>query len=455
MESDHYVLAFVMAGGRGSRLKVLTKSRSKPAVGILGQYRIIDFVATNITNSGIPVMLAATQFEPSSLSKHIGKAAIWGFDMIDRSLEIIHPHQKNDKLVTFGGTADSVRKSIDRIERYAPGIVLVLGGDHVYTMNYSNAIAEHITNQADMTIMTNVVTESKVQDLGIVKIDDNCRIVDFAEKPENKALIERFRLPPKVKERLGINDPDLSFLASMGNYIFFWDRLRKFLEFPGMDFGNDLIPAIRENSQKIYAHIFNGYWRDVGLIKDYFQCNLEFAGDRPPVDLIKNRIRTYHRYLPGPWIAGDAYVQGAILSPGDIIQRKSVVTSCVLGYQTFIGERCKLDRCVILGADRNEFHDNQLRREYTTRIGAGSNLSYTILDKNVWIGRNVDIGPHNGSPEERSRVLKNVGLKPYRELPDGIFEGDFCIDPETNILVIGKQSGEDPKEPILPDGLRC
>ena len=455
MKSEYYILAFVMAGGRGSRLKILTKNRSKPAVSILGQYRIIDFVATNIANSDIPVMVAATQFEPSSLSKHMGKAEIWGFDVIDKTLEMFHPHQKSDRMVTFEGTADAVRKGIDRIEKYVPDIVMVLGGDHVYTMHYNNAIAEHIANKADMTIMTNVVPENKVSQLGIMKIDEDCRIIDFAEKPEDKSVIESFKLPPRVKERLGINDPDLNFLASMGNYIFFWDRLREFLGFPGDDFGSDIIPAVREEGRKIYAHIFDGYWRDVGLIKDYFQCNMEFAGDMPPIDMIKNRIRTYHRYLPSSWIASDAIVQGVILSPGDIIQRKSMVTNCVLGYQTSIEEGCKLDRCVILGADRNEFYDNQLRRKYTTKIGAGSNISCTILDKNVWIGKGVDVGPHNGSPEERSRILESVGLKPYRELPDGIFEGDFCIDPETNILVIGKQTDEDPKEPILPDGLKC
>lgn len=452
---DDYALSFVMAGGRGSRLEVLTKDRSKPAVNILGHYRIFDFVATNIANTGIPGMLIATQFRPRSLSTHIGNGEVWGFDGIDKKLEIVHPYEDYEDFVTFEGTADCVRKSAARIDRYNPDIVLVLGGDHIYAMDYGDAIAQHKSNDADITIMANLVPESKVCDLGILKVDESGRIVDFAEKPKDREVIESFRLSPEAKERLGIDNPNLNFLASMGNYVFFWDRLKSFLDFSGVDFGEDIIPAITWNSGDLYAYVFNGYWRDVGKVQDYFNCNMEFVCEKPPIDLLRHRIRRRERNLPGAWIAPDASIQSVILSSGDVIRRGSVVTNSVLGHQVIVEEDCMLGHCVLLGADRNEFHSNKIRNEYTTRIGKGSKLSYAILDKNVWVGEGVDIGPYNGTADIRKKILQSVGLKPYREHGDGRVEGDFCIDPGTGILVVGKQNDADPKEPILPDGLRC
>ncbi|MBD3183932.1 hypothetical protein GF312_16730 [Candidatus Poribacteria bacterium] len=452
---DNYIVSFVMAGGKGTRLEVLTRDRSKPAVGVLGHYRIFDFVATNVANSGISTMLVATQFEPNSLSAHIGAGAIWGFDGIDKRVIMLHPYEDGKKIVTFEGTADCVRKSASRIGTCDPKVLLILGGDHIYTMTYNEAINQHLKSNADITIMTNVVPDHKVSQLGIVRIDDSGRIVEFAEKPTEKDLIESFRLSPKMKEKLGIRNPELNFLASMGNYIFFWDRLEKFLGYPGIDFGNDIIPAIKENDYRLYAYVFDGYWRDVGLIQDYFDCNMEFVKGKPPINLLENRIRTYERHLPGPWISGDSSVQGTILSSGCMIRHNSRVKSSVLGYQVDIEEECKLDRCILLGASRNEFYKNEIRRLYTTRIGRGSKLKDVILDRNTWTGEGVDIGPHNGTIEERTKILQNIGLRPYRELPDGTVDGEFCFEPDSGILVIGKQYEADPKKPILPDGLKC
>ena len=456
MYSRQYVLSFVMAGGRGSRLEVLTKDRSKSAVSILGHYRIFDFVATNIEKSGIPAMLVATQFEPGTLGMHIGNGETWGFDGSNRILEMNYPHEEGKHFITFKGTADSVRKSIDRINRYAPDIVLVLAADHVYVMDYREALDWHKINNADITIMANVVPEDNVSNLGIMKIDESCRIIDFAEKPKDPDIIESFRLTPRIKKMLAIEDPKLDFLVSMGNYIFYWDRLKNFLKdhAHGIDFGSHIIPYIRENSNSIYAYVFNGYWRDVGIIRDYFDCNMEFLKENPPIDLSKNQIRTHERNLPGVRIGNNSQIHSVILSSGDEIKKGSIVTNSVLGYQVTIEGECQLDHCVLLGASRNEYHNNQIRREYTTNIGKGSNLSYVIIDKNVWIGKGVDIGPHNGTPEIRKEILQNIGLEPYRKVDDGTIEGDFSLDPKTGILVIGKQTETDPKIPIIPDGTR-
>lgn len=450
-----YVLSFVMAGGRGSRLKVLTKYRTKPAVGILGHYRIFDFVATNIANTGIPAMLIAAQFQPRSLIRHIGDGRIWGFDGIDKIIEIVQPYEEGREFITFEGTADSVRKNMARINSYNPRIVFVLGGDHIYSTTYEDAIRQHKRNNADVTIMANPIPEGKVSDFGIMKIDEHFRIIDFAEKPKDEELIDSFRLSDRVKSRLGINEPNLNFLGSMGNYIFFRDRLERFLKYPGSDFGNDIIPAIKKDDGSLYAFVFNGYWRDVGKVKDYFACNMEFISETPPISLTRNRIRTALRFLPGPKISANSSVRGSILSAGDEIYSDSVVTNSVLGYQVVVDRGCKLERCVLLGSDRNEFYDNELRRNYITLIGEGSHLECVIFDKNVEIGRNVRISPENGTPEEREEKLKNIGLKPYTVNENGKIEGDFYIEPESNILVIGKQGSIDPKMPILPDGLEC
>ena len=450
----NHVLSFVMAGGRGSRLKVLTKDRSKSALDIFSHYKILDFVATNIVNTGIHTMLVAAQFEADSLNEYIRGGEIWGFDGSDRILEVINPYESG-KPMTFEGTADSVRKSVDRIDKYNPSIVLILGGDHIYTMDYKNAIYQHTINDADITIMTNAVPDNKVSDFGIVKIDEVGRIIDFAEKPTDEEVIDDFRLTARMKDYLGIDSPSLNFLASMGNYIFFWDRLKRFLKLPGVDFGKDIIPAIKKNGGALYAYVFNGYWRDVGKVQDYFSCSMEFTNGKSPINFLKHQVKTSEIYVP-PYIATSASLQNVILDTADVIRQGSIIIDSVLGRQVVVEERCIIDHCVLLGADTNGPHDTRTeKRQYTTHIGRGSSLSYAILDRNVWVGEGVDIGPHNGTPEKRGGILQSIGLKPYRELDHGMVEGDFYIEPDTGILVIRKQYDADPKKPILPDGLKC
>ena len=456
MALDEYVLAFVMAGGRGTRLEILTKERTKPAIGIHGIYRIIDYVVSNITNTGIPSTIIAAQFEPRSLIGHLRDGSIWGFDGIDRKLEIVHPYEEGKKIVRFEGTADSVRKNLHRINRYNPRIVFVLGGDHVYCMNYEAAIKQHISNNADITIMANLVPESKAHDFGLIKIDEQGRIIAFAEKPKEKEVIEEFRLTPIIKSRLGIpnSNSNLDFLASMGNYIFFHDQLEVFLkQHPGDDFGKEIIPSIKENKGRLYAYVFNGYWRDVGKLVDYFNCNMDFTKERAPLDLIANRVRTSVRYLPGPRIASGASVQSCILSPGDEISKGCVVKNSVIGYQTLMEKDSELKECILLGADRNEFFNNKLRHENITHIGEGSKLEKVILDKNVKIGKNVIISPEYDTYEEREEKLKSIGLKPYTELEDGRAKGDYYLDKETGILVIAKQ--RDPTQYMFPSNFEC
>jgi len=450
MALDDYVLALVMAGGRGTRLSVLTRDRTKSAVSIHGENRLIDYALTNISNTGIPGVIIVPQYAPQSLINHVGLGEIWGYEREDKKLEVTPPHEEGkDLFVTFVGTADSVRKSMDRIKKYDPRVVLVLAGDHVYCMNYEEAIKQHKGTNADVTILANPIPENKVNDFGIMMINEEGKVIDFAEKPKNKEIIERFRLTNRTKRRLKIHDPKLNFLASMGNYVFFQDKLESILRYQGDDFGKNIIPAIKENDGKIYAHIFEGYWRDVGKIKDYFDCNMEFTREKTPIDLTIHRVKTAKRNLPATRIARGAQCDGCILSAGDEISSGSLVTNSVLGYQVLVEENCRIDNSIFLGANRNEYFNNIPRREYYTLIGAGSRLEYALFDKNVRIGKNVSISPRNGTLQEREAKLISIGLKPYKELPNGRAEGDFSIDPETNILVLGKQT--DSTKLMIPD----
>jgi glucose-1-phosphate adenylyltransferase len=444
------VLSFVMAGGNGNRLKILTKHRCKPALDILGSYKIFDFVASNIINTEIPVSLVATQYKPDSLCEHVKEK--WVTNKTNNRFEIINSNDETCNIPKFKGTADSVRKSIDRINEYNPDIILVLGADHIYFMDYKDAIIHHNENKADITIMTNAIPENKVSDFGIVKIDEYGRIIDFAEKPTNQEIIDSFRLNPGIKKYLGIEDPDLNFLASMGNYIFFWDRLKEFMNYTGVDFGKDIIPAIKANGGVLYAYVFNGYWRDVGKVQDYFDCNMEFA--QKPMSLLRSWIGASDESLPPPQVGSNSFIQKTILNPGDVVNPQDSIVNSVLGRRIVIEEKCKLDHCILLGDDRNNVAQTD-KGEYVTRIGKGSDLNYVILDKNVWIGEGVSISPYNGTPDIRKAILEEAGLKPYKELNDGSIEGDFYIEPETGILVIGKQNDTNPGKPILPDGMRC
>ena len=446
------VVAFVMAGGRGSRLKVLTRDRTKPAVAMLGVYRIFDFAATNVSNSDIDTMIVATQFLPRSLNDHIRNGDQWGFDHLDKNLEIFQPYRNFEgETITFEGTADSVRKSTDRIDtRYNnTDLALILGGDHVYSADYREVIDYHKSKDPEITLMTTIIPEEKVPDFGIVKIDDSGRIIDFAEKTSDPEIIEEFRLTERTKQRMGIENPNLNFLGSMGNYAAEWDKLKYFLKtYPGTDFGNHIIPGVREDGGEIYASIFEGYWRDVGKVNDFYNTNLEFVNNKH-LDNIKNATKTTKRDLPAAWIQGGASVNGAILSPGDEIYRDSSIRNSVLGYQVVV-EGANIRDSILLGADRNQHKDGKLREEHITRIGKGSSIDKTIMDKNVWIGKNVILSPEYGSPEERISNLESIGLKHYDDSnPETHKNADFYIESENNILVLGKQLNT--SKPMIPD----
>jgi glucose-1-phosphate adenylyltransferase len=319
-------------------------------------------------------------------------------------------------------------------------------------MNYKDTIRQHTLNNADATIMACAITEKKVSDFGLMKVDETGKILDFTEKPTDPDVIERFRLSDRIKTSLGIDD-EYEFLASMGNYVFFRDRLEKFLDYGGTDFGHNIIPKIKEAGGDLYAYPFNGYWKDVGKVGDYFDCNMDFVGKTSPINLVKYRMRTRMRHLPAPRISTGAKVESSILSGGNQILSGSKLKNCILGYQTMINEDVELKDCILLGADRNQYYENQLRRYNTTFVDSNTSLERVIFDKNVKIGSNVQVSPKFGSPKEREKKFREIGLKPYTE-KNGKIQGDFFIDEERNILVLGKRVRDKREEVTIPDGFQ-
>ncbi|NQU98920.1 hypothetical protein HQ533_05630 [Candidatus Woesearchaeota archaeon] len=449
MTLDERVLAFIMAGGRGTRLEVLTRDRSKPAVPILGPYRIIDAVASNVANSDIPIMLVGTQFRPVSLNTHMGYKETWGFDGKEKHMEILSPYQDELANLSFDGTADSVRKNMSRIEHYDPDTIIVLGGDHIYSANYTSVIKTHKHHSADMTIMTTGVEKTKAPDFGVLKVDDNGRVLAFEEKPKDRKIIDDFELSERAKANLGIRDSNITHLASMGNYVFSKDSLKQALNHEGTDFGEDIIPAVHRDNGEIYVYFFDGYWRDVGKIPDFFATNREFVHGTP-INLTHARFRTYLRDLPSARIMNGATVKGgSIITPGSEFYRGSIVKGSVLGHQVILEEGAKVFDSILFGADRNDYHNGLLRREFSTRIGRHSVVEKAIIDKNVQIGSKVDIRPENGTYEERVSRLEELGLI-HHDAKNNV-RGDFYLDKESGILVIGKQNTDGL---LIPDGYK-
>ena len=381
-------MAFVLAGGRGSRLKELTDSRAKPAVYFGGKSRIIDFALSNALNSGIRKMAIATQYKAHSLIRHCQRG--WNFFRAERNeyLDILPASQRVDENKWYMGTADAVTQNIDIVDSYDVDYVLILAGDHIYKMDYEVMIAQHIESGADVTVGCLIVPQEEAKAFGVMAVDREDRITDFVEKPAD---------PPQMPDAPGRS------LASMGIYVFDWKFLRGLLiedaENPDSshDFGKDLIPQIVKNG-KAMAHRFAdscvtdhpdapAYWRDVGTIDAFWQANIDLTNFTPELNLWDRNwpIWTYSETLPPAKFIHD-----------EKDRRGSAVSSMVSGG------------CIISGAEvRNSLLFNMCRAN-----------SYSVLDHAVLMPE-VEIGRH--------ARLKNVVIDRGVEIPPGLVVGE---DPE-------------------------
>ena len=277
MSRKHECIAMLLAGGQGSRLGILTKNIAKPAVPYGGKYRIIDFPLSNCVNSGIYTVGVLTQYQPLELNDYIGNGQAWDLDRADGGVHILSPYQQIKGTEWYKGTANAIYQNINFIDRYNPEYVAVLSGDHIYKMDYSDMLAYHKEKNADCTIAMLEVPWEEASRFGLMFVDDEGRITAFEEKPKN----------PKSNK------------ASMGVYMFTWKKLRQYLlddeanPQSSNDFGHDLIPAMHQNGERLFAYAFDGYWKDVGTIDSLWEANLDLLNPKVDLDLTDTSWKIY------------------------------------------------------------------------------------------------------------------------------------------------------------------
>jgi glucose-1-phosphate adenylyltransferase len=394
------VLCVVMGGGQGTRLFPLTKDRAKPAVPLAGKYRLVDIPISNCINSGFRRIYILTQFNSTSLHSHISRT--YKFDQFSAGfVEILAAQQTFTNTSWYEGTADAVRKNLVHFLNHDFDYLLILSGDQLYRMDFREIIEQHRVTGADITLATLPVRREEAKACGILQVDASERVTRFVEKPKEDALLDSLRLPAEKSAQLGSTGGRESFLASMGIYVFNRSLICDLLDNPLSDFGKHIIPhAI--NTHRVYSHIFEGYWEDVGTIRAFFEANLELVSELPRFNFfdMSAPIFTRPRYLPGSKING-AQIDHAIISDGCIINRARINNS-IVGLRTLVGDGTELFRVVSLGCDYYESRESVERheKEGLPRVGIGTHckIENTIIDKNARIGNNVKISPA-GKPE--------------------------------------------------------
>ncbi len=380
------IVAIIMGGGRGTRLYPLTSYRSKPAVPFAGKYRLIDIPISNCLHSNIKKIFILTQFNSESLNTHLART--YRFDSFtDGFVTILAAEQSMENTNWYQGTADAVRKNMLHILTPPHKYDLVLSGDQIYQMDYRKLIEFHISKKADVTVATLPVTENKVPGFGIMKINDNQRIIEFVEKPKDKEIIKSLRISKDTLIKNNIDENSGTHLASMGIYLFKKEVLKEVLKDESKtDFGKEIIPAAIKN-YKVYAFLYSGYWEDVGTIRSFFEANLAFTYDLPPFNLYQegSKIFTHPRFLP-PAKFNNAIIDHSIIAEGCIIDRGTIRHS-IVGIRSIIDKNAVIDNSIIMGNDSyGKLHE---RKNFI--IGENSIISNAIIDKNVTIGKNCKI----------------------------------------------------------------
>lgn len=390
-----------MGGGRGTRLYPLTKYRCKPAVPLAGKYRLVDIPISNCINSGFDSIYLLSQFNTASLHKHIQQT--YKFDSFGNGfVDILAAEQTDSGGDWYQGTADAVRKNMHHFERHGEVChYLILSGDQLYQMNFKEMLNRHIANNADITIAAKPMPKSEAPSLGVMRVNDNLEIVEFAEKPKDEKVINSFLVGDNLKHNL--KDPNADYcLASMGIYIFSQHVLEEAMSGSEMDFGKEIIPGLL-GKKKLCAYIFDGYWEDIGTVGAFFEANLALTEPNPEFDFHKQDkpIYTHCRFLPGTKIFGTK-IDRANIADGSVIRADSL-ERCVIGIRSIIEGGTSLKNVIMMGAD---YYESQEEREYNVSrgvppIGIGRNckIENAIIDKNARIGDNCVLSP-KGKPDK-------------------------------------------------------
>jgi glucose-1-phosphate adenylyltransferase len=365
------VVAMLLAGGQGKRLKGLTKTLAKPAVYFGGTYRIIDFPLSNCSHSGIDTVGVLTQYEPLVLHSYIGVGSDWDMDRLNGGVFVLPPHEREDGTTWYRGTADAIYRNLKFIDQYDPEHVLILSGDHIYKMDYDRMLTYHKEKDADCTISVIEVSLDEAKRFGMVNTDENYRIFEFEEKPAH----------PR------------STTASMGVYLFRWKLLRSYLmrnaELPDTshDFGKDILPSMLEDGKTLYAYPFEGYWKDVGTIESLWEANMDLLSKQPKLDLNDPLWRIYTRNpnQPAEYISPTGVVRNSMINEGCTVCGE--VEHSVLFYGVEVGEGSVITDSVIMPK---------------VRIGSHVRIHRAIVTEDMVIQDHAVIGPPEENP---SRIV--------------------------------------------------
>ena len=389
------VLGIILGGGAGTRLYPLTKLRAKPAVPLASKYRLIDIPVSNCINSEILKIYVLTQFNSASLNRHLNRSFNFsGFR--EGFVEVLSAQQTKENTEWFQGTADAVRQYISPIKEWDVDEVIILSGDHLYRMDYSKFIQHHRKTNADITLSVVPIDEKRASSFGLMKIDDQGRIIDFAEKPKG-AELQKMQVDTSKMGLTPEQAKESPFIASMGIYVFKKKVLIDLLENnPNQtDFGNEVIPGAAKD-HNLQAYLFKGYWEDIGTIESFYEANLPLTKQpRPDFSFYDEKapIYTRSRYLP-PTKLLDCQVSESMIGEGCIL-KSCHINHSVIGVRTRIEADCTIEDTLIMGADFYEpFAERQSglqNGKVPVGIGEGSTIRHAIVDKNARIGRNVQI----------------------------------------------------------------
>lgn len=356
------VVAMLLAGGQGSRLGVLTKKIAKPAVPFGGKYRIIDFPLSNCANSGIEAVGVLTQYQPLVLNEYIGNGQPWELDGMNSGVTCLSPYESKKGSEWYSGTANAIYQNISYIDRYNPEYVVVLSGDHIYKMDYADMIKFHKEHDAACTIAVIDVSLEEASRFGILNTNEDGSIYEFEEKPAH----------PK------------STNASMGIYVFSWKELRKYLiedaenENSSNDFGKDVLPAMLNAGERMFAYPFEGYWKDVGTVESLWDANMDLLDPNLKLDL--RGIYSKNPMFPPHYVAETATIKNSNISDGCIVEGE--VENSILFPGVKIEKGAKVDYSIIMP---------------NTVVKANADIKYSIVSENTVIGCNAVIG---GNPED-------------------------------------------------------
>ncbi len=387
-------VAMLLAGGQGTRLGVLTEEVAKPAVPFGGKYRIIDFPISNTINSGIETIGVLTQYQPFELNQYIGNGQPWDLDRLNGGAFVLPPYQKGKSGEWYKGTANAIYQNINFIDRYNPEYVLILSGDHIYKMDYSDMLREHKEKNADCTIAVLNVNIEEASRFGIMNTKDDNQIIEFEEKPKR---------PKSTK-------------ASMGIYIFTWEKLRDYLvrdeadKNSSNDFGKNIIPMMLEDGQRLFAYEFNGYWKDVGTISSLWEANMDILNPESGLKLNERGWKIYARNTAEPphFVGSNASISNSIISEGCDVDGK--IVNSIIYHGATVSKDAEIKDSIIM--------PNAI-------IGPNVRISHAIVGWRATIGENCVIGAPQKAPINGEWNIAVVGPNVTLERNSVVKEGEM------------------------------